>query len=187
MSWDIRAATNLHAIGVNWMIHVSPSPYFRQRSLDTHCLVCSVLLIPVLSCSLLFCSVLFLKESNCYLKGRFVYAEHYHGPGHFVLQDCGETAEYFCHADNTAYGLVSIMVFFALLYFALYCYFISRAFIQLKTRSATEFRIANMIVRLQVDITLLSSHFNATVCCLDDLKWSQLVALHYFYKQLVFK
>ena len=88
-------------------------------------------------------------------------AEHYHGPGHFVQEDCGDSIEFFCRAPNTSLGLVSIMLFFALLYFVLYCYFIARAFIQLKTRSASEFRLANLIVRLQVQ---LSHNLNPPNC-----------------------
>lgn len=42
------------------------------------------------------------------------------------------------------------MVFSALLYFALYCYYIRRAFSQLKLKSASDFRILNIVIRIQV-------------------------------------
>ena len=74
---------------------------------------------------------------------------------HQMLQSCGRLVTFSCRATNTAIGLVSIMVFFALLYFTLYCYFIGMSFKQLKQRSSTEFRIANQIVRLQVRVSFL--------------------------------
>lgn len=58
------------------------------------------------------------------------------------LVDCGLTKKQL--------GLTSLMVFFAVLYFVIYCFFIRRALKQLATRSATEFRIANVAVRIQV-------------------------------------
>ena len=92
-------------------------------------------------------------------------AEQDHGPGHIVHQDCGGSVEYYCRTPNTSLGLVAIMVFFALLYFGLYCYFIGRAFVQLQARSATEFRMANMIVRLQASVPpLATSEFSLMIC-----------------------
>ena len=65
------------------------------------------------------------------------------------LTECWE-ANPDCAVSSTALGLVSIMVFFCLGYFFLYCYFIHKALKQLQTKSSVEFKIANVVVRLQV-------------------------------------
>ena len=61
-----------------------------------------------------------------------------------------------CGLTRKQLGLTSLMVFFAVLYFVIYCYFIRRALNQLATRSATEFRIANVAVRIQVGFSTCS-------------------------------
>ena len=44
-------------------------------------------------------------------------------------------------------GLVSLMVFWAVLYFVLYVYYIRRALELLKVRSNQDYRISNIIAR----------------------------------------
>lgn len=55
-----------------------------------------------------------------------------------------------CAISKTSIGLVTIMVFFTLLYFFMYCFYIFRALRQLQSKSNVEYKIANIIVRLQV-------------------------------------
>ena len=61
-----------------------------------------------------------------------------------------------CGLTRKQLGLTSLMVFFAVLYFAIYCFFIRMALRQLATRSASEFRIANVAVRIQVGFAACS-------------------------------
>ena len=67
-----------------------------------------------------------------------------------------------CAISRTSIGLVSIMVFFVLLYFFMYCFYIVRALRQLQRKSNVEYRIANIIVRLQVG-SLMSHHFRMSM------------------------
>lgn len=62
-----------------------------------------------------------------------------------------------CGLTRKQLGLTSLMVFFAVLYFVVYCYFIRRALKQLSTRPASDFRIANVAVRIQVPSPAASS------------------------------
>ena len=76
-----------------------------------------------------------------------------HDAGASFLPPAGEDCRpriYNCSISTTEIGLVSLPVFFTLVYFALYCSYIHSAMRQLQTKPSTNYKVLNMVVRVQV-------------------------------------
>jgi len=66
-----------------------------------------------------------------------------------LVTECG-VVDLTCRVSNKQLGISSLMVFFAVLYFVLYCSFVRRSLMQLNSRPANEYKIANVVIRIQV-------------------------------------